>query len=253
MPDTGEQRPPTEGDTGQHPGPTAGNSRRLTYAQIAARLGISGDAARILVRRRGWRRIMPNRKGGVATIVVPEGALDDEDWRHDGEIPPDAVATALDDPATAPDSGLMAGALTALETAVLSLTARAESAEQRAQQAEQGREAERQRAEVTITGERHRAETANERAVVAQALADRAMAQLTDAVARADRAEAAITGERTRADVLRDRLEAAEQAAREATQAAQIALGAANSLHRDNEARRAKSLLARLLAGWRGE
>lgn len=88
MPDTGEQRPPTEGDTGQHPGPTAGNSRRLTYAQIAARLGISGDAARILVRRRGWRRIMPNRKGGVATIVVPEGALDDEDWRHDGEIPP---------------------------------------------------------------------------------------------------------------------------------------------------------------------
>ena len=79
------------------------------------------------------------------------------------------------------------------------------------------------------------------------------MAQLTDAVARADRAEAAITGERTRADVLRVRLEAAEQAAREATQAAQIALGAANSLHRDNEARRAKSLLARLLAGWRGE
>src|SRR6516162_9340060 len=66
---------------------------RLTYAEIAARLGISGDAARQLVRRRGWFRIVPNRRGPPTPVVVPEGELAGErrDTRHpvEGGMTPD--------------------------------------------------------------------------------------------------------------------------------------------------------------------
>ena len=69
----------------------------LTYAQIASRLGISGDAARILVRRRGWQRIPPNHPRGLTVVVVPDDAIDAEDWRH-------VVPTTGDDPATTGDT-----------------------------------------------------------------------------------------------------------------------------------------------------
>jgi hypothetical protein len=64
--------PPSTGVVGEH---------HLTYAQIAARLAISTDAARLLVRRRGWRRITPNRLGAPAIIIIPDEALAAEDWR----------------------------------------------------------------------------------------------------------------------------------------------------------------------------
>lgn len=48
----------------------------MTYAEIADRLGISGEAARQLVRRRGWRRIMPNHPSAPAIIVVPPDELE---------------------------------------------------------------------------------------------------------------------------------------------------------------------------------
>jgi hypothetical protein len=64
--------PPSTGVVGE---------RHLTYAQIAARLAISTDAARLLVRRRGWRRITPNRLGAPAIIIIPDEALAAEDWR----------------------------------------------------------------------------------------------------------------------------------------------------------------------------
>jgi hypothetical protein len=64
--------PPSTGVVGEH---------HLTYAQIATRLAISTDAARLLVRRRGWRRITPNRLGAPAIIIIPDEALAAEDWR----------------------------------------------------------------------------------------------------------------------------------------------------------------------------
>ena len=57
---------------------------RLTYAEIADRLEISGDAARQLVRRRGWRRIVPNRLGAPTTVIVPEDELQRRDTRPAG-------------------------------------------------------------------------------------------------------------------------------------------------------------------------
>jgi hypothetical protein len=95
---------------------------------------------------------------------------------------------------------------------------------------------------------------ANTRAEAALALADRTLAQLADAHARADRAE-------TRADVLRDRIDAmqvqiaaAEAAAEQGRAGAQAAQDAAEALRRaDDAARKARGLLARLRAAWRGE
>jgi hypothetical protein len=81
---------PTPGDTEVRPPLTGVGELRLTYATIAARLGITADAARQLVRRRGWRRIKPNRLGAPATIIIPEDELAAEQWREDHLTPPDA-------------------------------------------------------------------------------------------------------------------------------------------------------------------
>ena len=67
---------------------------RLTYAEIADRLGISGDAARQLVRRRGWLRIVPNRRGATTTVIVPEDDLAGEQRRD--THPADEGGTTLD-------------------------------------------------------------------------------------------------------------------------------------------------------------
>jgi hypothetical protein len=89
-----EHSPTQEGDVG---------ASRLTYAQIADRLGITGDAARQLVRRRGWRRIMPNYPGAPAVIVVPEDELGAEQWRQDrATSPSEAGATPPSEAAPTP-------------------------------------------------------------------------------------------------------------------------------------------------------
>jgi len=152
------------GDSGGQAPATTGNGRRLTYAELATRLGISGEAARILVRRRGWQRIMPNHPRGLTVVVVPDDALADEDWRRLAPTAPDARATEGDTEggqAVQPATGehLMAGALAALETAVLSLTERAVSAE------------------AALT-------EASRRADSAFSLAEGTLAQLADATAR---------------------------------------------------------------------
>ena len=101
---------------------------------------------------------------------------------------------------------------------------------------------------------------ANIRAEAALALADRTLAQLADAHARADRAEtraaraeAAIAGERQRTDLLRDRIDAmqaqiaaAEAAAEQGRAEAQAAQDAAEAL------RRAPTLPGRRGGAWRG-
>ena len=70
--------------------------------------------------------------------------------------------------------------------------------------------------------------------------------RLADAERRAERSDLALAGERARADSLRDRLEAAERGQREAEEAAQ-------ALREADTARRARGLLARLRAAWRGD
>ena len=63
--------------------------RRMTYAEIAAALHISGDAARQLVRRRGWHRTTGNHPSAVAVISVPEEELAAEAWREQRPTLPD--------------------------------------------------------------------------------------------------------------------------------------------------------------------
>ena len=71
--------------------------------------------------------------------------------------------------------------------------------------------------------------------------------KMTAAEARAERAEAALAGERSRADVLRERLDTLTGELREAQETA-------SALRQTGEvARRARGLLARLRAAWRGE
>ena len=200
------------GDIGGQSTPTTGDGRRLTYAQIADRLGISGDAARILVRRRGWRRIAPNHPRGLTVVAVPDEAMAHEDWRRVAPTVPDEPATTGDRPAgqaeqPATREHLMAGALAALGTAVMTLREQLE-------RAEAGRTEERQRADAlrdrlnTMQEQLSDAHAALQASASADARADRTEADRAEERRRADRAEAALAGERQRADVLRDRIDA---------------------------------------------
>jgi transposase len=53
----------------------------LTYEELAERLGIGVDSARIKARRmkqHGWQILPANRPGGKARVVIPEGALPEQ-------------------------------------------------------------------------------------------------------------------------------------------------------------------------------
>jgi len=98
------------------------DGRWLSYSELAGERGISRQSAVRLVRRQRWRRQMGN--DGEARVFVPGEHLP-------GVTPPDN-GLGHD---TGDDTGhqtLMASALAALETAVLSLTERASVAERRA-------------------------------------------------------------------------------------------------------------------------
>jgi hypothetical protein len=153
---------------------------RLTYAQIGAKLGISADAARMLARRRGWLRQPPNRRGAPVFVLVPEDALEGEQWRTEEE------STASN---TLPNDA---------DERANKAEERAERAERRAEQAEQ------------------RANEAHKRADVAVALVDRTLAQLADANARIDQALAQAAEATIRADRLRDERDNAEARAQTA-------------------------------------
>ena len=154
---------------------------RLTYAEIAARLGISGDAARQLVRRRGWLRIVPNRRGATTTVIVPEDDLASEQRRD---------TRPADEGGSTPDGN---------------------------------------RLELRL----------------ALTLVDRLSQQVADATAKVDQAE-------RRADQAMERADRAEARADAANAAAQAAQERAEALQRESDARKARGLLARLRAAWRG-
>jgi hypothetical protein len=103
---------------------------RLTYAELGARLRCSADAARQVVRRKGWTRLPSNRRGAPTTVLVPEDELSGEEWR-DPPTPPVVRATP-----EASDRGLLAGALAALEGALATLGEQLTVANARADRAE---------------------------------------------------------------------------------------------------------------------
>jgi chromosome condensin MukBEF ATPase and DNA-binding subunit MukB len=80
----------------------------------------------------------------------------------------------------------------------------------------------------------------------ANALAERTLAQLADASARADRADARADDLRIRIDTLQHALDAAHTDAR-------AAQNAADALRAAEAERKARGLLMRLRAAWRGE
>jgi hypothetical protein len=168
----------------------------MTYAEIASALRISGDAARQLVRRRGWPRTLGNHPGAVAIINVPADELAAEAWREDRPTPsndrpisPNEVgATSPGLPPTLPHE-MIEAALAAIKAAHAS----------------------------EVTALRERAEASERDKLAMQALADRALAQSADAAARTDRLSEQL------AEARRD-LAAAEAAASEARRALDIAV-----------------------------
>ena len=176
----------------------------MTYAEIAARLRVSGEAARQLVRRRGWRRIVPNRPGATTVVIVP---VDELAGTHGRDTrPPDIGDTQLPD-----DTAAFETALTAIEAAHAS----------------------------EVAALRAQADTSEQGRIAMQALADQALAQLAEAGDRADRLERDLASALSAADQARAQVQKAEEGA--------------EALRRADDARKARGLVARLRAAWRGE
>jgi hypothetical protein len=115
---------------------TGDGTLRLTYHEIAVRIGGTVDGAHQLVRRKQWRRIMPNRRGAAVVVEVPEDALADESWRQDraprtvDRAPPPSIAQEV---IAAKDAhiGLLTDQLAKAEMRVEAAEARAAKAESR--------------------------------------------------------------------------------------------------------------------------
>jgi ABC-type transporter Mla subunit MlaD len=215
-----------------HPDTEAG--RWLTYRQIADLRRISKASAERLVRRHKWRRQEDNQ-GVTRALVPPEwadahpGRLTDSspDIRRDG-APDITPSIAAFEAALAAMHGAKDAAISTLREANATLR------EQLAQSV------------TLIDGFRE------ER--------DRAQARADHAEAARDRAEQGRDAGRAGADALRDRVEAREadlaliRAALDQTQAeARKAHAEVETLRRAEAERKARGLVARLRATWRGE
>ena len=211
-------------DSSGQPGATG--DVRLTYQELGERLRISAEAARILTRRRGWRRLAPNRKGAPAIVVVPEDELGAEDWRPDQGSPPDEDRTR-------PDS-------------------RADIAEQRAVEAGQRADAalavadralvQLGDAQAALTAERLRGDALRQQLVRADARSDELRTEARTAREHADELQA---GQELMMQMhARALAEAAEQLSR--------VREAAEGLRQAEADRKARGRLARLRAAWLG-
>jgi hypothetical protein len=246
---------------------------RLTYDQIGKRLGMTADAARQLVRRKGWPRTRPNHIGEPVVVSVPVGELSNEqpsmDRRAvDGEPLPNR-RTADSEPSVTDseppsddrrsDLVVTVGALrAAVDLLGLQLEAERRRADAASQAAEQARtEAEEFRLHL---GAAHRAaETAQAEAIAAKLAADEVRAQNEAmqvaqrvAEARAERAETqleTVQAEAEEARTVAEQARAEAQAAQDATKAAQEQ---AEAVRQDEEARKARGRLRRAWDGWRG-
>jgi hypothetical protein len=155
---------------GEYPPDGPEDSRWVTYDQLAEARETSRASAIRQARRKKWRRQRDNR--GNVTVLVPADELQPS---PDG--PPDGPAD-------------MSRIISVLESAVASLTARAEFAEKRVEQAGiEAKEAQARaiRAESDLAAEQKRAEQAEKTAEAAQigrAEALQALEELREARAR---------------------------------------------------------------------
>jgi DNA repair exonuclease SbcCD ATPase subunit len=220
MPDDREQ-PPTDG-------------LRLTYAAIAGRLGISGEAARQLVRRRGWRRIIPNRQGAPAIIIVPEDELAAEQWRQsrsDRATSPDEGDTPPDVRPTSSDTAILEAEISRLSTLLGAAGERADRAEQRSVAAD----ADRRQADIRIEAAEADRRQADADRRAAETRGNQAEQRAEAERERANRAQAGRESERARADALRDRLLVMQEQLADAHGALQAAEATTARADRDKE------------------
>ena len=231
----------------------------MTYREIAAARGITHAAAIRLVQRHRWQK-RDGSNDGLAHVLVPHDAVQPTPPVRRPPVMP--IQRPLSSgPTTPPDTAAFETALAAIREAHAGETAalrdQVTAAISRADQAEAGREAERERADRAERGrdaERVRAdalrdrvdalqataETTETRAAVLRGRLDAMQAQLAEAHVtlqaatetgrRADRAEArAHEAEQgrdmanARADELSGRLDTAQHLAREAAAAAEAA------------------------------
>ena len=235
---------------------TSDDGKWLTYQQLAEVRRISKPSAIRLVMRHRWRRQRDNER--VVRVLVPPDMLESDRAPYDASD--DATGDELH------DTSVATGALAVLEDALGALREQLNAANARADHAETGRAEERRRADdlrerlIAMQEQLADAHAALQAAAEAGARAGRAEQGRDEERGRADRADAALTAERARADALRDRLDAQAgdlslvKAAIDRTQAeARAARERAEALQREDDARKARGLLARLRAAVRGE
>jgi len=99
---------------------------RLSYAELAERLGVSKEAAKSRARRAGWPRVVDNT--GIARFSVPQDIFDTP-GRHEA----DAVASDTPDipPAPQPDTGAILAAIEVLKDALTRAEAARSEADKR--------------------------------------------------------------------------------------------------------------------------
>jgi hypothetical protein len=199
-------------DTGTDTGADSGDDGQwLTYGELARIRGIDRHSAVKLVTRHRWRRQKDNR--GVLRILVPA------EWAVSRDKGTDEAADKGTDTGT--DEGTdIARAISALQEAVATLREQLANANERADHAETGRDAERARAD---------------------ALADRVHVMQVE-LAKAEAEGNSLTIETAE---LTAQVKAAKAEAREAQDRAEAA-------ERADAARRGRGRLARLRAAWRG-
>jgi hypothetical protein len=223
-------------------GDTAGDSRWLTYTELAKARGVKRITAIRLVQRHKWQRRAGN--DGMARVLVPLDQLESRGGDGDdatGNATPDAgdAAAPGTDRNVAPDNVALAAFF---ERAMEQLTAAKEAEIATLREAKEEEIAALRTsldqalaqffdAQVERDRERQRADTERQRA-------DKSETQAADERVRSDQVRAQV-------DELRDRLEAAERGQREARETAE-------GLRQAEMARQARGLLARLRAAWRG-
>lgn len=86
---------------------------RLSYAELAARLGVSKEAAKSRARRAGWPRVVDNT--GVARFNVPKDIFDTPEQHHADTVADDTPDTQ---PAPQTDTGATLAAIGVLRDAL---------------------------------------------------------------------------------------------------------------------------------------
>jgi hypothetical protein len=245
-----------------HRKPHGDEARWMTFQELAAVRGTSKRAAVTLVRRHGWRRQRDNQNRVIALVPLTWAITETA-----GEAREEAHSEAHNGPVGQSHTAAFETALTAIEAAhageIAALREQVDTSE-RARTAAQALADQALAAVADLTA----------RMDAAVSIADRTTSMAADVVARADRADAVLTAERGRADALRDRIEALQgqlaAAEAEGTESdveaaeltaqlkqaradAQVAAQDAEALRQVDAERRARGLVARLRAAWRGE